>query len=138
MGILSNKIERDEVKPGDHIYSWRNAYIYAHHGSFSSPPIFSLLQLASILPCLHMNVWFFRIKPLFYGYVAIIVIFSLYVKLIIISLQILSICIVVLDSGSGIIFSPNYRRVNRYDYPLLSNFELGKGEIHFVCTIRGW
>uniref|UniRef100_A0A6N2M1B2 LRAT domain-containing protein n=1 Tax=Salix viminalis TaxID=40686 RepID=A0A6N2M1B2_SALVM len=34
MGLLSNKIERDVLKPGDHIYSWRNAYLYAHHGIY--------------------------------------------------------------------------------------------------------
>ncbi|CAH2066012.1 unnamed protein product [Thlaspi arvense] len=34
MGILSNKISRDEVRPGDHIYSWRTAYLYAHHGIY--------------------------------------------------------------------------------------------------------
>ncbi|XP_072997557.1 protein LEAD-SENSITIVE 1-like [Typha latifolia] len=34
MGVLSNKIEREELKPGDHIYSWRTAYIYAHHGIY--------------------------------------------------------------------------------------------------------
>lgn len=34
MGLFSNKIEREELKPGDHIYSWRNAYIYAHHGIY--------------------------------------------------------------------------------------------------------
>ncbi|CAK7338832.1 unnamed protein product [Dovyalis caffra] len=34
MGLLSNKIERDLLKPGDHIYSWRNAYLYAHHGIY--------------------------------------------------------------------------------------------------------
>lgn len=33
MGVLSNRISREELKPGDHIYSWRHAYIYAHHGS---------------------------------------------------------------------------------------------------------
>lgn len=33
MGVLSNKIDRDQLKPGDHIYSWRHAYIYAHHGT---------------------------------------------------------------------------------------------------------
>ncbi|XP_015158810.1 uncharacterized protein [Solanum tuberosum] len=33
-GILSNKIPQDELKPGDHIYSWRNAYLYAHHGIY--------------------------------------------------------------------------------------------------------
>lgn len=35
MGVLSNKISRDALKPGDHIYSWRNAYIYAHHGIYA-------------------------------------------------------------------------------------------------------
>ncbi|CAN4078469.1 unnamed protein product [Withania somnifera] len=33
-GILSNKIPKDELKPGDHIYSWRKAYLYAHHGIY--------------------------------------------------------------------------------------------------------
>lgn len=31
---MSNKIGRDELKHGDHIYSWRQAYIYAHHGIY--------------------------------------------------------------------------------------------------------
>lgn len=35
MSVLSNKISKDQLKPGDHIYSWRKAYVYAHHGSFS-------------------------------------------------------------------------------------------------------
>ncbi|KAK8951248.1 hypothetical protein KSP39_PZI003758 [Platanthera zijinensis] len=34
MGVLSNKISREDLKPGDHIYSWRTAYIYAHHGIY--------------------------------------------------------------------------------------------------------
>ncbi|XP_061347579.1 protein LEAD-SENSITIVE 1-like [Gastrolobium bilobum] len=34
MGLLSNKIDREHLKPGDHIYSWREAYIYAHHGIY--------------------------------------------------------------------------------------------------------
>ncbi|XP_011097994.1 uncharacterized protein LOC105176787 [Sesamum indicum] len=34
VGVLSNKIQRDELKPGDHIYSWRHAYLYAHHGIY--------------------------------------------------------------------------------------------------------
>ncbi|KAL6225717.1 hypothetical protein ACLB2K_004566 [Fragaria x ananassa] len=34
MGLLSNKIDRDHLRPGDHIYSWRNAYLYAHHGIY--------------------------------------------------------------------------------------------------------
>ncbi|TXG65491.1 hypothetical protein EZV62_006766 [Acer yangbiense] len=34
MGLLSNKIDRQELKPGDHIYCWRQAFIYAHHGIY--------------------------------------------------------------------------------------------------------
>ncbi|KAK9289868.1 hypothetical protein L1049_008029 [Liquidambar formosana] len=34
MGLLSNRVDRNSLKPGDHIYSWRNAYIYAHHGIY--------------------------------------------------------------------------------------------------------
>ncbi|KAL2933438.1 Retinoic acid receptor responder protein 3 [Bienertia sinuspersici] len=34
MGLLSNRVDRNTLKPGDHIYSWRTAYIYAHHGIY--------------------------------------------------------------------------------------------------------
>ncbi|XP_039173133.1 uncharacterized protein LOC104452426 [Eucalyptus grandis] len=34
MGWLSNKIKRDRLKRGDHIYSWRHLYLYAHHGIY--------------------------------------------------------------------------------------------------------
>ncbi|XP_058749090.1 protein LEAD-SENSITIVE 1-like isoform X2 [Vicia villosa] len=34
MGVISNKIDRKQLKPGDHIYSWRQAYLYAHHGIY--------------------------------------------------------------------------------------------------------
>ncbi|KMZ70670.1 NC domain-containing protein-related [Zostera marina] len=34
MGLLSNRIGKDKLKPGDHIYSWRTAYVYAHHGIY--------------------------------------------------------------------------------------------------------
>lgn len=34
MGLLSNRVDRGSLKPGDHIYSWRAAYIYAHHGIY--------------------------------------------------------------------------------------------------------
>nr|ACU23792.1 unknown [Glycine max] len=36
MGLLSNRVTRESLKPGDHIYSWRTAYIYAHHGIYVS------------------------------------------------------------------------------------------------------
>ncbi|KAK7300599.1 hypothetical protein RJT34_11447 [Clitoria ternatea] len=34
MGVFSNMIDREQLNPGDHIYSWRQAYIYAHHGIY--------------------------------------------------------------------------------------------------------
>ncbi|KAL4578311.1 hypothetical protein LXL04_014432 [Taraxacum kok-saghyz] len=34
MGLFSNRLDRGSLKPGDHIYSWRAAYIYAHHGIY--------------------------------------------------------------------------------------------------------
>ncbi|KAL4578312.1 hypothetical protein LXL04_014433 [Taraxacum kok-saghyz] len=34
MGLLSNRLDRESLKPGDHIYSWRAAYLYAHHGIY--------------------------------------------------------------------------------------------------------
>lgn len=47
IGILSNKIQKDELKPGDHIYSWRNAYLYAHHGRF--PHFFAFYIYRNVL-----------------------------------------------------------------------------------------
>jgi len=32
--VLSSMIDPQQLKPGDHIYSWRQAYVYAHHGLF--------------------------------------------------------------------------------------------------------
>ncbi|KAK1567664.1 hypothetical protein Q3G72_015006 [Acer saccharum] len=34
MGLLSNRIDKGSLKQGDHIYSWRTAYIDAHHGIY--------------------------------------------------------------------------------------------------------
>ncbi|KAF3433973.1 hypothetical protein FNV43_RR25076 [Rhamnella rubrinervis] len=31
---LSNKIGRDDLNPGDHIYTWRRGYYYSHHGIY--------------------------------------------------------------------------------------------------------
>lgn len=33
--LLSNKIKKEELKPGDHIYSWRHSYLYSHHGIYT-------------------------------------------------------------------------------------------------------
>ena len=35
MEVVSNKIDRENLKPGDHIYSWSVAYAYSHHGALS-------------------------------------------------------------------------------------------------------
>ncbi|XP_077234470.1 protein LEAD-SENSITIVE 1-like [Tasmannia lanceolata] len=34
MGFLSNKVEKSQIKAGDHIYSWRAIYTYSHHGIY--------------------------------------------------------------------------------------------------------
>ncbi|KAK7397451.1 hypothetical protein VNO78_18623 [Psophocarpus tetragonolobus] len=34
MGLLSNRVERNEIKPGDHIYTYRAVFTYSHHGVF--------------------------------------------------------------------------------------------------------
>ncbi|KAK3124047.1 hypothetical protein QOZ80_8AG0639730 [Eleusine coracana subsp. coracana] len=34
MGLLSQRVERSEIKPGDHIYTWRASYAYSHHGIY--------------------------------------------------------------------------------------------------------
>ncbi|KAL5229538.1 hypothetical protein ABZP36_028314 [Zizania latifolia] len=34
MGLLSNRIGKEGLKAGDHIYSWRAAWVYAHHGIY--------------------------------------------------------------------------------------------------------
>ncbi|GAA0174317.1 hypothetical protein Leryth_004202 [Lithospermum erythrorhizon] len=34
MGLLSNRVERDQIKPGDHIYTYRAVFAYSHHGIY--------------------------------------------------------------------------------------------------------
>lgn len=34
-GFVGFRIDRGSLKAGDHIYSWRTAYVYAHHGASS-------------------------------------------------------------------------------------------------------
>ncbi|PIN17352.1 hypothetical protein CDL12_09988 [Handroanthus impetiginosus] len=34
MGLLTNRVERSEIKPGDHIYTYRAVFAYSHHGIF--------------------------------------------------------------------------------------------------------
>lgn len=52
MGILSNRVAKDDLKVGDHIYSWRSAYTYAHHGA----SMFSQIEVISVF----CNVCVFR------------------------------------------------------------------------------
>ncbi|KAJ4876672.1 NC domain-containing protein-related [Raphanus sativus] len=34
MSLITNKVERAELKPGDHIYTYRAVFAYSHHGVF--------------------------------------------------------------------------------------------------------
>ncbi|KAL8088609.1 protein LEAD-SENSITIVE 1-like [Apium graveolens] len=34
MGILSNRVEKEEIKGGDHIYTYRAVFAYSHHGIY--------------------------------------------------------------------------------------------------------
>lgn len=34
MGLLTNRVERHDIKPGDHIYTYRAVFAYSHHGIF--------------------------------------------------------------------------------------------------------
>ncbi|XP_076936802.1 protein LEAD-SENSITIVE 1-like [Bidens hawaiensis] len=34
MGYVSHRVDPNEIKPGDHIYTWRTAFTYAHHGIY--------------------------------------------------------------------------------------------------------
>ena len=46
MGLLSNRKEKTEIKAGDHIYTWRAAYAYSHHGkTIHGNLIFSYLSI---------------------------------------------------------------------------------------------
>ena len=40
--IYGCRVAKGSLKPGDHIYSWRTAYIYAHHGL---PPLLVFICL---------------------------------------------------------------------------------------------
>ncbi|KAL3825268.1 hypothetical protein ACJIZ3_021297 [Penstemon smallii] len=53
MGFLTHKLERSEIAAGDHIYSWRTAFIYSHHGR--SPNSFA---------CFCVFAWLFLLWPL--------------------------------------------------------------------------
>ncbi|KAL3517317.1 hypothetical protein ACH5RR_024219 [Cinchona calisaya] len=34
MGLLTNRVERSEIRAGDHIYTYRAVFAYSHHGIF--------------------------------------------------------------------------------------------------------
>ncbi|KAK9743194.1 hypothetical protein RND81_03G223500 [Saponaria officinalis] len=34
MGFLSHRVEKEEIKSGDHIYTWRALFTYSHHGIY--------------------------------------------------------------------------------------------------------
>lgn len=45
MGILSNRVEKSEIKAGDHLYTWRAVYTYSHHGELSIPFFLIVLSI---------------------------------------------------------------------------------------------
>ncbi|XP_074270539.1 protein LEAD-SENSITIVE 1-like [Silene latifolia] len=34
MGLVSDRVRKEDIKPGDHIYTWRACYTYSHHGIY--------------------------------------------------------------------------------------------------------
>lgn len=55
MGLLSNRVERNEIKPGDHIYTYRAVFTYSHHGLLRLSALFSPLstsKFSSFFPSL--------------------------------------------------------------------------------------
>jgi hypothetical protein len=50
MGLLSHRVERSEMKPGDHIYTWRAGYTYSHHGTTRSSSSSGLQSLHLAFP----------------------------------------------------------------------------------------
>ncbi|KAL9674494.1 hypothetical protein QQ045_030766 [Rhodiola kirilowii] len=34
MGLLTNRVERSEIRPGDHIFTYRAVFVYSHHGIY--------------------------------------------------------------------------------------------------------
>ena len=53
--LVACRVDRESLKQGDHIYSWRAAYIYAHHGSLLALSIlflFSFLDYVCIACCI--------------------------------------------------------------------------------------
>lgn len=54
MGLLSHKVEREEIKSGDHIYTWRAVFTYSHHGTLFSHQSFDFQCLILYKVC---NFW---------------------------------------------------------------------------------
>lgn len=34
MGLITNRVDINEIKPGDHIYTYRAVFAYSHHGYY--------------------------------------------------------------------------------------------------------
>ncbi|CAI9261013.1 unnamed protein product [Lactuca saligna] len=53
MGFLSNKIERNEIKAGDHIYTYRVVFAYSHHGIYVGDCGFRRRGSGVVISCLN-------------------------------------------------------------------------------------
>lgn len=45
MGLLSKRVDRDDIKAGDHIYAYRTVYTYSHHGKLNSLFLLHVTQI---------------------------------------------------------------------------------------------
>ncbi|KAG8374041.1 hypothetical protein BUALT_Bualt11G0089700 [Buddleja alternifolia] len=63
MGLLSNRVNRSSLKPGDHIYSWRTAYIYSHH----EQTVYCFLKSSASLSMWNVNTVVWTTKGIYIG-----------------------------------------------------------------------
>lgn len=62
MGLLSHRIERSEMKPGDHIYTYRAIFTYSHHGLSFFLSLFSVQFLFFSCKDLILQCGFFSLR----------------------------------------------------------------------------
>ena len=60
MGLISNKITREKLQPGDHIYTWRIARAYAHHGSLPQSVPSVMFSIYVFIECFPKESGFFN------------------------------------------------------------------------------
>uniref|UniRef100_A0A251VBV3 Putative molybdate-anion transporter n=1 Tax=Helianthus annuus TaxID=4232 RepID=A0A251VBV3_HELAN len=75
--IMSHRVDQININPGDHIYSWRTAFAYSHHGLFFyllsllALTIFSILSLFITMLSVYVVYFASNSCPLFLNYKSI-------------------------------------------------------------------